>query len=154
MPPSESGTSLPSSNDLEKTAIMTSGGESTTANNGAPTTAVATANGHDADGKKPKTKFAVYCGASPGHRPEHLAMARELARAMHTHDVGLGMYSHQLACFFSSFASPLFLFVRENCLFANWFKIVYGGGTGGMMGELAKTLVELSGPDAVHGVIP
>ncbi|KAM5346168.1 hypothetical protein ACJ41O_009173 [Fusarium nematophilum] len=32
--------------------------------------------------------------------------------------------------------------------------LVYGGGTVGMMGELAKTLVSLSGPHAVHGVIP
>ncbi|PNS14537.1 LOG family protein isoform A [Sphaceloma murrayae] len=32
--------------------------------------------------------------------------------------------------------------------------LVYGGGTVGIMGEVAKTLVELSGPEAVHGVIP
>ena len=31
---------------------------------------------------------------------------------------------------------------------------VYGGGTVGLMGEVARTLVSLSGPDAVHGVIP
>jgi uncharacterized protein (TIGR00730 family) len=31
---------------------------------------------------------------------------------------------------------------------------VYGGGTVGLMGEIAKTLCELSGPDAVHGIIP
>ena len=31
---------------------------------------------------------------------------------------------------------------------------VYGGGTVGLMGEVAKTLVSLSGPDAVHGIIP
>ncbi|KAF2398240.1 lysine decarboxylase-like protein-like protein [Trichodelitschia bisporula] len=33
-------------------------------------------------------------------------------------------------------------------------KLVYGGGTVGIMGELARTLVSLSGPDAVHGIIP
>lgn len=33
-------------------------------------------------------------------------------------------------------------------------KLVYGGGTVGIMGEVAKTLVSLSGPDAVHGIIP
>ncbi|KAL9082093.1 MAG: hypothetical protein Q9159_006720 [Coniocarpon cinnabarinum] len=33
-------------------------------------------------------------------------------------------------------------------------KLVYGGGTLGMMGEVAKTLVALSGPDSVHGIIP
>jgi uncharacterized protein (TIGR00730 family) len=32
--------------------------------------------------------------------------------------------------------------------------LVYGGGTTGIMGELARTLVQLSGQDAVHGVIP
>jgi predicted Rossmann-fold nucleotide-binding protein len=32
--------------------------------------------------------------------------------------------------------------------------LVYGGGTVGMMGELAKTLVSLSGPETVHGIIP
>ena len=33
-------------------------------------------------------------------------------------------------------------------------KLVYGGGSDGIMGEIARTLVSLSGPDAVHGVIP
>lgn len=33
-------------------------------------------------------------------------------------------------------------------------RLVYGGGTAGLMGEVARTLVSLSGPDAVHGVIP
>lgn len=37
---------------------------------------------------------------------------------------------------------------------ANNVKMVYGAGTTGMMGEIAKTLVSLSGPEAVHGVIP
>lgn len=32
--------------------------------------------------------------------------------------------------------------------------LVYGGGTVGIMGEVAKTLVSLSGPDSVHGIIP
>lgn len=32
--------------------------------------------------------------------------------------------------------------------------LVYGGGTVGIMGELAKTLVALSGPSSVHGIIP
>jgi uncharacterized protein (TIGR00730 family) len=32
--------------------------------------------------------------------------------------------------------------------------LVYGGGTVGIMGELARTLVSLSGPMAVHGIIP
>ncbi|KAH8600973.1 lysine decarboxylase-like protein-like protein [Bisporella sp. PMI_857] len=32
--------------------------------------------------------------------------------------------------------------------------LVYGGGTHGLMGEVARTLVSLSGPDSVHGIIP
>ncbi|ORY71170.1 uncharacterized protein BCR38DRAFT_479689 [Pseudomassariella vexata] len=32
--------------------------------------------------------------------------------------------------------------------------LVYGGGTVGLMGEVAKTVVALSSPDAVHGIIP
>lgn len=34
------------------------------------------------------------------------------------------------------------------------FGAVYGGGTIGIMGEVARTLVSLSGPSSVHGVIP
>ncbi|KAL6237494.1 hypothetical protein BDW75DRAFT_78629 [Aspergillus navahoensis] len=36
----------------------------------------------------------------------------------------------------------------------NNVQLVYGGGTTGLMGEIAKTLVALSGPKSVHGVIP
>ncbi|KAJ5092302.1 hypothetical protein NUU61_007172 [Penicillium alfredii] len=36
----------------------------------------------------------------------------------------------------------------------NNVQLVYGGGTTGLMGEVARTLVALSGPKAVHGVIP
>ncbi|KAJ9612496.1 hypothetical protein H2200_004093 [Cladophialophora chaetospira] len=34
------------------------------------------------------------------------------------------------------------------------YKLVYGGGTMGVMGELSSTLVSLSGPKSVHGIIP
>lgn len=37
---------------------------------------------------------------------------------------------------------------------AHGVRLVYGGGTIGLMGELARTLVSLSGPEAVHGIIP
>ena len=37
---------------------------------------------------------------------------------------------------------------------ARGLRLVYGGGTIGLMGELARTLVSLAGPDAVHGIIP
>ncbi|PFH58726.1 hypothetical protein XA68_13308 [Ophiocordyceps unilateralis] len=32
--------------------------------------------------------------------------------------------------------------------------LVYGGGTVGLMGMVAKTLCEINGPDSVHGIIP
>lgn len=32
--------------------------------------------------------------------------------------------------------------------------LVYGGGTAGIMGEIARTLVSISGPDSVRGIIP
>ncbi|KAK8111813.1 uncharacterized protein PG998_008270 [Apiospora kogelbergensis] len=36
----------------------------------------------------------------------------------------------------------------------NNISLVYGGGTVGLMGEVAKTIVSISGPGAVHGIIP
>ncbi|KAJ4332140.1 hypothetical protein N0V95_009727 [Ascochyta clinopodiicola] len=39
-------------------------------------------------------------------------------------------------------------------LHASGSTLVYGGGTVGLMGEVARTLVSLSGPSAVHGIIP
>ncbi|KAI0977221.1 hypothetical protein F4678DRAFT_468445 [Xylaria arbuscula] len=33
-------------------------------------------------------------------------------------------------------------------------QLVYGGGTVGLMGEVAKTIVSINGPSAVHGIIP
>ncbi|KAF1967364.1 lysine decarboxylase-like protein-like protein [Bimuria novae-zelandiae CBS 107.79] len=62
----------------------------------------------------------VFCGASSGTSPAHLAAARSLAHALHAANINL----------------------------------VYGGGTVGLMGEVARTLVSLSGPDSVHGIIP
>ena len=41
-----------------------------------------------------------------------------------------------------------------HALHASGTKLVYGGGTVGLMGEVARTLVSLSGPSAVHGIIP
>ncbi|TQV91006.1 hypothetical protein V2A60_008184 [Cordyceps javanica] len=68
----------------------------------------------------PRTKICVFCGASPGKKPEYVEAARALARSMAANNIDL----------------------------------VYGGGTVGLMGEVAKTLCELRGPDAVHGIIP
>lgn len=39
-------------------------------------------------------------------------------------------------------------------LHAHGISLVYGGGTTGLMGEVARSLVVLSGPEAVHGIIP
>ncbi|KAF2085720.1 hypothetical protein K490DRAFT_58360 [Saccharata proteae CBS 121410] len=64
--------------------------------------------------------ICVFCGASDGTSPVHMAAARALAEMLHK--VGA--------------------------------QLVYGGGTVGLMGEIARTLVSLSGPDAVHGIIP
>ncbi|KAH8689573.1 lysine decarboxylase-like protein [Talaromyces proteolyticus] len=36
----------------------------------------------------------------------------------------------------------------------NNVQLVYGGGTNGLMGAIARELVTLSGPQAVHGIIP
>ncbi|POS87882.1 hypothetical protein EPUL_000584 [Erysiphe pulchra] len=36
----------------------------------------------------------------------------------------------------------------------NNITLVYGGGTFGLMGEIARVLTSLSGPDSVHGIIP
>ncbi|KAK5000482.1 hypothetical protein LTR66_000681 [Elasticomyces elasticus] len=69
---------------------------------------------------KKRPTVCVFCGASPGTSPAHMAAARSLAHVLHDQGINL----------------------------------VYGGGTVGIMGELAKTLVSLSGPEAVHGVIP
>jgi uncharacterized protein (TIGR00730 family) len=37
---------------------------------------------------------------------------------------------------------------------ANNIDLVYGGGTVGLMGEVAKTLCAINGPESVHGIIP
>ena len=39
-------------------------------------------------------------------------------------------------------------------LHKNDISLVYGAGTTGIMGEIAKTLIELSGPSSVHGIVP
>lgn len=37
-----------------------------------------------------KTKICVYCGASPGNKPEHMESARQLARVMAANNIELG----------------------------------------------------------------
>ena len=87
----------------------------------------------------PRTKICVYCGSSAGTRPEHVETARALARAMAAQNIELG-----------EFPCPFLAHSPDSELTPSR---VYGGGTVGLMGEVAKTLVSLSGPDAVHGII-
>ncbi|KFY17711.1 hypothetical protein V492_00457 [Pseudogymnoascus sp. VKM F-4246] len=75
-------------------------------------------NGATTDG--PPRTICVFCGASSGNSPVYMEAARNLAKALHKHNI----------------------------------KLVYGGGTVGLMGEVARTLVSLSGPNSVHGIIP
>src|SRR5512146_787102 len=63
-------------------------------------------------------RICVFCGSSPGGKPEYLEAARSLSRALVRRKIGL----------------------------------VFGGGRVGMMGELARTALELGGE--VIGVIP
>lgn len=55
----------------------------------------------DATGTPPpdqrKTKICVYCGASPGSKPEHMEAARQLARVMAANDIGLGESTRNVA---------------------------------------------------------
>jgi hypothetical protein len=39
-----------------------------------------------------RTKICVYCGSSPGNKPEHLEAARALARAMAANNIALGEF--------------------------------------------------------------
>ncbi|KAF1926701.1 uncharacterized protein M421DRAFT_422308 [Didymella exigua CBS 183.55] len=60
-------------------------------------------------------------------------------------------------CGSSSGTSPLHLESARQlarALHESGTTLVYGGGTVGLMGEVARTLVSLSGPSSVHGIIP
>ncbi|KAF2280394.1 uncharacterized protein EI97DRAFT_411651 [Westerdykella ornata] len=60
-------------------------------------------------------------------------------------------------CGASSGTSPIHLEAARSlahALHALNARLVYGGGTVGLMGEVARTLVSLSGPSSVHGIIP
>lgn len=68
-------------------------------------------------GKKRFKKICVFCGASPGARPEYAAAARQMGRELAARKIGL----------------------------------VYGGGSVGLMGELARAALAEGG--LVTGVI-
>lgn len=43
----------------------------------------------------PRTKICVFCGSSPGKKPEYVEAARTLARAMAANDIDLGIYAQR-----------------------------------------------------------
>lgn len=94
----------------------------------------------------PRTKICVFCGSSAGNDPEHVETARELARVMAENDIDLGELQN------TSSQKTTMRHTLANTFFSK--HLVYGGGTVGLMGEVAKTLCELKGPDAIHGIIP
>ncbi|KAM5383547.1 hypothetical protein ACJZ2D_001996 [Fusarium nematophilum] len=114
-------------------------------------------NGH------PRTKICVYCGASAGASPAHLEAARALGRAMAANNIDLGE-SHQMEpnAGEANRSEPTDLtgipILPELPVLdprkTNTLEIVYGGGTVGLMGEVAKTLCSINGPQSVHGIIP
>ncbi|RFN44402.1 hypothetical protein FIE12Z_11360 [Fusarium flagelliforme] len=60
-------------------------------------------------------------------------------------------------CGASPGASPTHMEAARNlarAMAAKNIDLVYGGGTVGLMGEVAKTLVSINGPQSVHGIIP
>jgi uncharacterized protein (TIGR00730 family) len=87
-----------------------------------------------------QTKICVYCGSAAGKDPKHLEAARALGKAMAEKDIALGALRTSCPASFMIHLSDLLS--------------VYGGGTVGLMGELAKTIVSIKGPSAVHGIIP
>lgn len=102
-----------------------------------------------------RTKICVFCGASPGTSPEYVEAARALARAMAANDIDLGMFAFHLPLLLPrSTKTPLSPHSPRPNPPLTIYPTVYGGGTVGLMGEVAKTLCELKGPDAVHGIIP
>ncbi|KAM0078893.1 hypothetical protein ACKRZS_008759 [Fusarium odoratissimum] len=66
----------------------------------------------------------------------------------------------RVVCLFGGSSSgndPKHIQAAKNLAFSlhsNNYKLVYGGGTTGIMGAIASTLVQLSGPSAVQGIIP
>ncbi|KAF6836333.1 hypothetical protein CMUS01_05463 [Colletotrichum musicola] len=113
-------TSFPASRDGTPSTNGTNGNTNGITNGKTNGNTNGTAVNGTANGVQKRTKICVYCGASPGFKPQHMEAARELARVMAENNIDL----------------------------------VYGGGTVGLMGEVAKSLVALAGPDSVHGIIP
>lgn len=82
---------------------------------------------------KASLSICVFCGSSDGTDPAFKVSACSLAELFHKHNWSLGNYSSHNKKYSVK-------------------RLVYGGGTIGVMGTLASRLVELGG--TVHGVIP
>jgi uncharacterized protein (TIGR00730 family) len=93
--------------------------------------------------RSPKIKICVFCGASPGTSPAHMVVLPSP-----THSIVRSFYINTNATKQEAARSLAHVFAAHNV------SLVYGGGTVGLMGEIARTLVSLSGPDSVHGIIP
>ncbi|KAI9822244.1 MAG: hypothetical protein M1832_003067 [Thelocarpon impressellum] len=85
-------------------------------------------------------------------------MASDLKSSVSTPDPGQSRPTTVCVfCGSSAGTSPTHLAAARSlaeALHRNRINLVYGGGTVGIMGEVARTLVSLSGPQAVHGIIP
>lgn len=107
-----------------------------------------------------QTTFSVPTSTprSPSRLPERLSV--DALEPVATHLVGNVENPPTVICVFCGAApgsSPAYMAAARDLaeLFhKNNIRLVYGGGTVGLMGELARTLVSLSGPDSVRGVIP
>ncbi|KAI9818104.1 MAG: hypothetical protein M1827_000729 [Pycnora praestabilis] len=68
-----------------------------------------------------------------------------------------GSFNLLVSCGHSEGRSPAHLAAARSLartLHAHSIQLVYGGGTTGLMGELAKTRVALGGSHSVHGIVP
>lgn len=78
------------------TAMMESGGTT-------PVPAASTPN-TDGPAAQRRTRICVYCGSSPGSKPEHMEAARQLARVMAANNIQLGQ--RETHPYFCKYCSP------------------------------------------------
>ncbi|KAM5345019.1 hypothetical protein ACJ41O_010881 [Fusarium nematophilum] len=88
---------------------------------------------------------------------DSLSLAPESAAAQNGSSNGHPRTKICVYCGASAGASPAHLEAARalgRAMAANNIDLVYGGGTVGLMGEVAKTLCSINGPQSVHGIIP
>ncbi|KAF5026621.1 hypothetical protein F66182_1295 [Fusarium sp. NRRL 66182] len=111
----------------------------------------------NASNGQPRTKICVYCGSAPGASPAHIEAARALGKAMAENNIDLGESlprGGSPGCRDKHPALTAVLRAYAAMTSKLTSDIVYGGGTVGLMGEVAKSLCAINGPDSVHGIIP